>query len=161
MGVGVVLAAAAILTAAAAKKDRYTADEKTLEEVKALLDAHDKAFTAHDLDGVLANYVTGSRTVVMGTGPGELWVGKEEIAQAYKRFFQDFDPGKQDFKYAWVKGGTRGGVAWLTAMGEIEVVKGGEKKAAAMNVSAVFVKQKKTWRFINMHFSTVTTPDEQ
>jgi len=159
MYVGVVMAAVAILIAAAAE-DRYAASEKTLEEIKALLNAHDKAFTAHDLEGVLALYAEGPRTAVMGTGPGELWVGKEEIGDAYKHFFEDFDPGKQEYKYAWTGGGTRGAVAWLMTMGEIHVEKDGEKKAAAMNISAVFAREKKQWRIVSMHFSTLTGPPQ-
>ena len=35
----------------------------------------------------------------MGSGPGEMWVGPEEIKDAYEHFFQGYDKGQQEFEY--------------------------------------------------------------
>jgi uncharacterized protein (TIGR02246 family) len=153
------LAVAAVLIAAATDDPFAPKDEQVLEEIKALLDQHDKAFTAHDIKGVLATYAPGKRTVLMGTGPGEHWAGEEEIKDAYEHFFQDFDPGKQDFKYDWRRGGIQGDAAWLLATGLISMEKGDAKMEFVMNISATMIKHDGKWRFVSVHFSNLTGPD--
>src|SRR4051794_37076290 len=74
-----------------------------LEKIRAVLKAHDDAMTNHNLEGVLA--VLSPKAVIMGTGPGEVWSGAEEIKDAYKHFFEGFDKGEQDFTY-YVKHGS-------------------------------------------------------
>ena len=46
-----------------------------MEKIRALLKAHDKAMTNHDLKGVMATLT--ERAAIMGTGPGEDlgWLG--------------------------------------------------------------------------------------
>lgn len=150
-----------VLVAGQANKERFSATDEQIEEVKTLLKAHDQAFTNHDLDGVLACYVAGPRTVVMGTGPGELWVGKEEISQMYQQMFKDFDKGKQNFNYYWRQGGVNGRTAWLNAMGDVKLTKDGEEKTFALNASCIIVRAGKSWKFVNFHFSTFGGPPKE
>jgi len=156
---GVALLAGAFLIFAAAPKKNVQegVDEETRKGVRALLDKHDAAMTGHDLQAVMDAYVQGPQTVVMGTGPGEMWVGPEEIRDAYTHFFEDYEKGGQNFQYSTVTAGTRGGVAWVSAMGNVVLVKGGQKREVPMNVSAVMVRIKKDgeWRIQQMHFSTL------
>jgi hypothetical protein len=56
-----------------------------VEKIRALLKAHDDAMTNHDLDGVMKCLT--KKAAIMGTGPGEVWVGPEEIKVAYEHFF--------------------------------------------------------------------------
>ena len=153
-----VLAAVPLIMAAAPKKNvQEGVDEETRKGVRALLDKHDAAMTSHDLKAVMETYVQGPQTVVMGTGPGEMWVGPEEIQDAYKHFFEDYEKGGQTFQYSTVTAGVRGSVAWLSAMGNVVVSKGGQKREAPMNVSAVMVRNKTgEWHIQQMHFSTLT-----
>jgi uncharacterized protein (TIGR02246 family) len=160
---GVALFAAALLIMAAAPKKNVQegVDEETRKGVRALLDKHDAAMTSHDLKAVMEAYVPGPQTVVMGTGPGEMWAGPEEIQEAYKHFFEDYEKGGQTFQYSTVTAGTRGNVAWLSAMGNVVLVKAGQKREVPMNVSAVMVREKGgEWRIQQMHFSTLTGPIE-
>ena len=53
--------------------------------------------TNHDLKGVLANMTP--KAAIMGTGPGEIWSGPDEIKAAYEHFFQNFDKGHHKFDY--------------------------------------------------------------
>jgi ketosteroid isomerase-like protein len=64
-----------------------------VEKIRALLKAHDKAMMNHDLKGVMA--LLTEKAAIMGTGPGEVWVGPEEIKAAYEHFFEGFDKGQQ------------------------------------------------------------------
>jgi hypothetical protein len=54
-------------------------DNSDLEPIRALLDAHDAAFTNHDLEGVRA-------AAIMGCGPREIWSGSDESKRIKRRF---------------------------------------------------------------------------
>src|SRR5512139_2700544 len=82
-----------------------------VEALKALLDAHDKAFTSHDVDGVVALFAPSA--TILGTGPGEIWGGPAEIADAYRHFFEGFDVGKQTIESLWHDGRVAGDMAFL------------------------------------------------
>lgn len=69
--------------------------------------------------GISAVYAPGNKTVVMRTGPGERWVGKDEIQFAYSNFFKDFDKGSLTSSCYWREGGVSGNMAWLTTMCQI------------------------------------------
>ena len=58
------------------------------------LKAHDKAMTNHDLKSVMACLT--EKAAIMGTGPGEIWLGPEDIKVAYEHFFEGFDKGEQN-----------------------------------------------------------------
>lgn len=136
------------------------ANPEALKEIRALLNQHDKAFAAHDLEGVLATYHPGPHTVLMGTGPGEMWAGQEEIADAYKHFFADFDKGAQDFKYDYVNGQVHGDVAWMSVMGGVAGSKGATQLVFPINVSSVLIKDQGQWKFSLLHFSNLTGPEK-
>lgn len=133
---------------------------ETVAGIKAVLMEHDRAFTSNDLDGVLSTYHKGPHTVLMGTGPGEMWAGLEEIGEAYKHFFADFDKGTQDFKYHYLNAATLGDVAWMTVMGDVSAAKGEKKIAFAMNASVVFAKDAGKWQVRQFHFSNLTGPEK-
>ena len=78
---GVVGISAAV--AAAPTADAQTSKEANpdLDKIRALLQAHDEAFTNHDLNGVMACFT--EKAAIMGSGPGEIWSGPDEIKVAY------------------------------------------------------------------------------
>src|SRR6186713_3126218 len=86
------VAAVATLNSSAQAQDK--ADNPQLDAIRALLKAHDDAMTSHDLKGVMATL--SDKASIMGSGPGEMWVGPEEIKDAYEHFFQGYDKGQQD-----------------------------------------------------------------
>src|SRR5260221_11268151 len=67
------------------------------EPIRALLKAHDEAFTNHNLDGVMACLT--EKAAIMGTGPGEIWPGPDEIKVPYVPFFRGFAEGHQTDEY--------------------------------------------------------------
>jgi ketosteroid isomerase-like protein len=74
-----------------------------LDQIRVLLKAHDEAFTSQDLNGVMACFT--EKASIMGTGPGEIWSGPDEIKVAYEHFFEGFDKGEQKFEYQFRIGG--------------------------------------------------------
>ena len=149
------IAAVATLDSSAQAQDK--ADNPALEPIRALLKAHDDAMTNHDLKGVMATL--SEKASIMGTGPGEMWVGPEEIKDAYEHFFQGYDKGQQEFEYKFKHGGLSADMGWLMASGNIKAKKDGKAVTFPLNVSLTVSKAGDQWKIASMHFSTLTGPD--
>ena len=142
------------MAAPAAQAEDPKETNPEVEKIRALLKAHDEAMTNHDLKGVMACLT--EKAAIMGTGPGEIWVGPEEIKVAYEHFFEGFDKGQQDFQYQFKIGGVGTDMGWLMASGNVTGKKGGEAVAFPLNISLTVVKGAGDWRIAAMHFSTLT-----
>lgn len=153
-----ILAGASGLVAAASVSPAAHAEEQTtnpeLEKVKALLKAHDEAMTNHNLEGVMACLT--ENAAIMGTGPGEMWSGPEEIKDAYEHFFEGYDKGEQDFEYHFKVGGLGEDMGWLMASGNITGKKDGKEFTFPLNLSLTVTKKDGEWKIAAMHFSTLT-----
>jgi|ERR1035438_5004846 uncharacterized protein (TIGR02246 family) len=125
-----------------------------LDDVRALLKAHDEAMTNQDLKAVMANMTP--KAAIMGTGPGEIWSGPDEIKAAYQHFFQNFDKGHHKFDYQFKIGGLGTDMGWLMASGNIAAEKDGKAFEFPLNVSLTVAKSGGKWRIASMHFSTLT-----
>lgn len=150
------IAAVATLDSSVQAQDK--ADNPQLDAIRALLKAHDEAMTNHDLKGVMATL--SDKASIMGSGPGEMWVGPEEIKDAYEHFFQGFDKGQQEFEYKFKHGGLGSDMGWLMASGNIKAKKDGKAVEFPINVSLTVSKTGDQWKIASMHFSTLTGPDE-
>jgi ketosteroid isomerase-like protein len=128
-------------------------DTKVNADIKALVEQHNKAFSAQDLKGVMDLYSSDPNAVLMGTGPGESYVGDEAIGGAYDQFFSRFDANTLTFKYDWVAVGSRGTVAWFGVTTTIEGVVKNEKKERVFNMSGALENVKGKWRMVSLHFS--------
>src|SRR5262245_42031775 len=124
--------------------------------VSDLLKQHDDAMNQHNLDGVVALFAPGPKTVIIGTGPGERYQGREEIKTAYTEFFKDFDKGTLVHECYWREGGGSGNLKWGAAMCKMTDSKDGKKREYGLNVSVALEKRKDQWQFVMMHFSNLT-----
>lgn len=140
--------------AATAQAEEPKSDNPEVEKIRAVLKAHDEAMTSHNLEGVLA--VLAPTAVIIGTGPGEIWSTPEEIKEAYKNFFTDFDKGQQDFTYYVKHGELSAAMGWLVVSGEVKGKKDGKAFAFPLNVSITASKAGGEWKIASMHFSTLT-----
>jgi uncharacterized protein (TIGR02246 family) len=125
-----------------------------LDQIRALLRAHDEAFTNQDLNGVMACFA--AKAAIMGTGPGEIWSGPDEIKVAYQHFFEGFDKGKQKFEYQFRIGGLSPEMGWLMTSGNVTGEKEGKEFAYPLNLSLTVSKKSGKWLVDAMHFSTLT-----
>ncbi len=148
------ISAAAVATAGAAT-DTPAAASPELEKIVALLKAHDKAMSNHDFAGVMATLA--EKAAVMGTGPGEMWSGKEEIQGAYKHFFEVFDKGQQKFEYLYRDGDLSGEMGWLLTSGNVTGKRGGKEFSYPLNLSLTVTKIGSDWKISSMHYSTLST----
>ena len=131
-----------------------TSENPEIESIRALLKAHDEAFTNHNLDGVMA--CLAEKAAIMGTGPGEIWSGPDEIKVAYEHFFQGFDQGKQKYEYQFKIGGVTSDMGWLMTSGNITGEKAEMEFTYPINLSLTVAKNTGKWLIVAMHFSTLT-----
>ena len=123
-------------------------------EIRAFLTKHAQAFKARDIDGIMALWAAGPDIVLMGTGPGERYVGRKEVREAHLEFFKMFDA--EDNRITWTKVGSDGNMAWIMAMAQVSSYYKNIRNEFAVNWSAVLKKQDGEWRFVTRHFSILT-----
>jgi ketosteroid isomerase-like protein len=158
LGAGLLGVAAVAGLASTASAADAPPENPELESVKALLKAHDDAMTSQDLPGVLATMA--EKASVMGTGPGEIWNGSDEIKTAYEHFFKGFDKGHQEMEYQFRIGGLGTDMGWLMASGNCKGTKDGKKFEFPLNLSLTVAKAGGEWKVASMHFSTFTGPGD-
>lgn len=122
-------------------------------EVKALMEKHNLALNAHDLKGVMDTYSNHPNVVLMGTGPGEVYVGDDAIGGAYSQFFSRFEPKTLSFKTELLAFGLRGNLAWFAVTTTLEGMVNQEKRERSFNMSGTVEKVKGKWRIVSLHFS--------
>jgi uncharacterized protein (TIGR02246 family) len=153
------LAAMALAMSVSAGPALADVDQATIDAVKQLWVEQQKAFDAHDVDGVLATFADRNDIMLMGTGPGEHWVGKAEIKDAFAHFMQGFDKNSMEVKCGDGVGSAEGNVAWFTEVCSFTDSKDGKPRNFVANLSGVVVKQDDIWRFHTMHYSQLTGCD--
>ena len=145
-----------MLTFDAEEARAQAANDKAVSDLQALLGKHDQAFKQQDAAAVMGVYAPGANTVLMGTGPGERWVGKDEIQFAYTQMFKDFDKGMFAATCYWRAGGVNGNMAWLATMCKISDSLKNKPREYELNVTAVAEKVAGKWLFRSVHFSNLT-----
>lgn len=137
-----------------------TGAKPTVDEIREVLVAHDKALNDKNLDAVMATFSTDPNTVVLGTGTEERWVGPQEIRAAYTEIFKDYDPGTLQANCDWRTGGgdDAGTMAWLAASCNAKDSLQGKAREYKLNVTGTVVKQDGKWRFVALHMSNAFQP---
>ena len=150
--------AAAVAAPPTARAQATDVEDPALEPIRALLVTYDKAFTDHDIDGVMA--CMSEKAAIMGTGPGEIWSGAEEIKAAHEHFFDGFDKGEQNFAYEFNLGGVRSEIGWMLTSGNVTGKKDEEEFAFPVNISLTVAKDTGKWLITVMHFSILASKNE-
>jgi uncharacterized protein (TIGR02246 family) len=150
---------AAVAAAPKAEAESSEGANPDLGQIRALLRTHDEAFTNHDLNGIMACLT--KKAAIMGTGPGEIWSGPDEIKVAYEHFFQGFDKGEQKFEYQFKIGGVTPEMGWLMTAGNVNGKKDGKDFSFPLNLSLTVAKKDGKWLIAAMHFSTLTGASKQ
>jgi ketosteroid isomerase-like protein len=151
---GIASITAAVAVASRADAESSEGAKPDLTQIRALLQAHDEAFTNHDLNGVMACLT--KKAAIMGSGPGEIWSGPSEIKVAYEHFFEGFDKGQQKFEYQFRIGGVTSEMGWMMTAGNVNGKKDGKEFAFPVNLSLTVAKREGKWLIAAMHFSTLT-----
>jgi len=161
LGIATVAAAVAVPSVASAQtpEAQAGAENPELEPIRALLKAYDTAFTNHDLNGVMATL--SDKAAIMGSGPGEIWSGADELKAAHQKLFEGFDARQQGFDYEFNIGQVMSDAAWMLTSGNVTGKKGEEEFTFPVNISLVATKQGGKWLIAAMHFSIVTDEPEE
>jgi len=128
-------------------------ETKVVVGVKALLEQHNQALNAQDLKGVMDLYAPNPNIVLMGTGPGESYVGEEAIGGAYNQIFSRFDAKTLTFNVDLAAVGSSGNVAWFASTTKIDGIVNNEKRERVFNMSGTLIHMKGKWRIVSLHFS--------
>lgn len=152
-------AAAGVASAADEPTPDAEAGNPELEPIRTLLTTYHTAFNNQDLDGVMATL--SDKAAVMGTGPGEIWSGPEELKLAYRQLFEGFDRGQQRIDYEFNIGQITGDTGWLMASGNVSGTKEGKEFTFPFNLSVFATKDGGKWAIAAMHFSTLTGDTEE
>lgn len=140
----------------ATKAGTSSAAKPNVEEIRAVLAAHDKALNDKNLDAVMNTFSTDGNAVMLGTGAQERWMGPQEIRAAYTEIFKDYDPGTlQTDCSGWKTSGAdeAGQMAWIAATCYAQDSLQGKKRDYTLNVSGTVAKQNGQWRFVVLHMS--------
>ena len=159
LGIATIAAAAAVPSIASAQTPEAQAENPELGPIRDLLKAYDTAFTNHDLNGVMATF--SDKAAIMGSGPGEIWSGADEIKAAHQKLFEGFDAKQQTFDYEFNIGQVTSGTGWMLTSGNVTGKKGEEEFTFPVNISVTATKQGGKWLISAMHFSTVTDEPEE
>ena len=151
---GVSSVAATVAVTHMANAEETKDENPDLDQIRALLKAHDDAFINQDMDGVLACFT--EKAAIMGSGPGEVWSGPDEMKIAYEHFFKGFDKGEQKFAYEFWISGLSPEMGWLMTAGNVNGKKAGKALTYPLNISLTVVKKDQKWLIAAMHFSTLT-----
>jgi uncharacterized protein (TIGR02246 family) len=127
-------------------------DADTEKEIMEFVQKYRQAFEQKDVDEVMAMYAADA--VLMGTGPGERFVGAEEIRAAHLELFKSFD--KEESTLTWHQAGTQGDVVWIAGMTHINGYIKNNKKEFALNWTMVLIKEEGTWKFVQRHISNIS-----
>ncbi len=154
------VAAAGSATATPSPASAETADlNPELAPLRDLIDAHDTAFANHDVDGILA--VFAPKAALMGTGPGEIWSGPDEIKAAHEYLFDTFDVGEQHYEYEFEVGAIGPDMAWLMTSGNVNGKKDGTDFTFPLNLSITATKENGKWLIAGMHFSIPDSDEDE
>ncbi|MEE4379023.1 MAG: SgcJ/EcaC family oxidoreductase [Candidatus Competibacteraceae bacterium] len=137
-------------------------DEVTVDAVRTLWQNQHQALDAHDVDKVMATFADRDDIMLMGTGPGEHWVGPAEVKEAYAQFMKGFEANTMESKCGEGHGAKQDNVVWFTAVCTFtQQAQEQTQPQFVANLSAVVVKQDDSWRFHSMHFSHLTGKTDQ
>lgn len=139
------------------KKEANTQEKdggETAAGVRSAMQRYINAFQAKDIDGVMAVFADAPNTVMMGTGPDEIWLGKDDIRTAHYAFFANFK--QESSENTLVSVGANGAVAWLTGYVMVTDQNAEATTTYQVNLSMVLERAEETWYITAMHFSNLT-----
>ena len=129
---------------------------QTAEEIRALFESYIAAFEAKDIDRVMAAFADAPNTVMMGTGPDEIWLGKENIRAAHMALMASAK--MEASERTLVSMGAHDNVEWASGFILVTQKLEGRDNSYQINLSMVFERTEGKWYITAMHFSNLTGP---
>jgi ketosteroid isomerase-like protein len=127
--------------------------EKERAEILDIILQHDDALNQQNLDKLMALYAPRPQPVILETGAGERYQGRDEIRTAYTDFFKDFDRGTLSRQCYWKDGDVSGNTAWAAAQCKFTDSHAKATREYEINLSASLQRSKDRWQFTMLHLS--------
>ncbi|GBC62077.1 hypothetical protein DENIS_3040 [Desulfonema ishimotonii] len=131
--------------------------EEPSPEVMAELEAFYKSYVdtvqKKDIDAMMKLWAPGPGILLMGTGPGERFLGEEAVREAHLSFFDESD--KEEIKLTWHKANISGNTAWVANMAYITTYASNKKNEYALNWTWVLNKTDGKWLLNMQHYSNL------
>jgi ketosteroid isomerase-like protein len=149
-----------IVLAACRKSEVMTvvASQETVTAVRGVLDRFSVAYSAKDLNGVLACFDDGPDGVLVGTGADEWRVGAAALRAQSERDFAQADSLAIEYHDLHIGGGP--GVAWFAAKGTVRAKVDTESLESAVRLTGVLTLQGQVWKIVQSHLS-FPAPEQQ
>ena len=128
-------------------------DDNAKGEIETFFKTYMETFHGKNIEAAVDLFAK-EGAVMLGSGPGERWVGREEITAAHRGFFSSYDSEETKFTWGDLKG--RNNIAWFAAMFHVTDYWKNEKNEYALNLSGTLVKEEGSWKFSILHFSNLT-----
>ncbi len=116
-----------------------------------MLNAHNKAFIARDLNAVMALYAPDA--VVIDHSAPRVFIGRAAIRGWFKSIFAQ--PGQTRNVYKLLSAGRSSRVCWFTTRVMSSRTDRGRTVTAKLRLSGVLVKKAGVWRVVQLHLSRI------
>jgi ketosteroid isomerase-like protein len=120
-------------------------------EVEQAIKNYVEAFGQKSIEGAMAFY--DEDAVLMGTGDGEIYEGKEAIKNAHIQFFSSFD--KEEIETLWRKLTVKGDRAYVMSANKVKSQYKDQPVEFYLNISRVLEKKNGKWLCVMDHFSNL------
>jgi uncharacterized protein (TIGR02246 family) len=125
-------------------------------EIRALLDSWAKAFEAHDIDGIMANYAPGEAVVAYDIGPPLQYKGNESYRKDYQEFLAQYD-GPIHVEFRDMRIVSSGDVGFVHALERFTAkLKGGHQSDMWLRYTGGLQKMNGKWLIVHDHVSVPT-----
>lgn len=133
-------------------------DKQTIEEIQIVLDKMAESFAEKDIEKYLKLYAEGINIVIYGSQEGEKWT---EVSEYKKSVLKDWKlTEKMNVHYNWLKLEYSNDVGWIASDISFEVFVGNQIMNIPGRFTAVLIKEKNQWKFVQTHFSmAMVNPD--
>lgn len=127
------------------------ADEKTLKEVKSVLNSYWKYYDEKDLESMMGLFAEDSDSIFIGTDEDEFIQGFDELKRGFKRDFERADSIKVNFGPLTVF--KSGSVAWVVGTMQMLMQKQDRKTELNGRLTFILEKNKDKWLITHLHYS--------
>ena len=140
-------------TLASSCSDRKADDRKSKAEIHDVLARWEKAFTARDLDGVMAMYAPGEAVVGYDVSPPLQYNGKDSYRRSYENFFAAYE-GPLELEVRDARMLVDRDLAAYNALERMSgTLKTGQKSAVWVRATAIFRRIDGKWFDVHDHIS--------
>ena len=121
------------------------------QSIKEVLKKMAESFAEKDIDKYLKLYAEESNIVIYGSQEGEKWTDVNEYKKSVLKDWKLTE--KMNVHYNWLNLECLDNVAWVASDISFEVFAGNQSMNIPGRFTAVLIKERNQWKFVQTHFS--------